>query len=113
MKQFLTIAAFTLLAGCAPQAKAPAEAPPVAAPITPVATEAPSGAYTIDKAHASLIFSVNHLGFSHYTARFTRFGATLQLDTANPAASTLSATVDPRSLTLENPPPGFESVDLP
>ncbi len=110
MKHFLTLAAVALLAACAPQTKAPAEAPAEAAgPITPVTTEAPSGAYVIDKAHATLLFRVNHLGFSHYTGRFARFDAALQLDTANPSASTLTATVDPASLTVENPPRGFEA----
>ena len=39
---------------------------------TPPASTAkvPAGAYTLDRAHASLIFKVNHLGFSNYTARF-------------------------------------------
>jgi polyisoprenoid-binding protein YceI len=31
----------------------------------------PSGTYRLDKAHASLIFRVDHLGFSHWTARIT------------------------------------------
>lgn len=109
MKHFLAAAALALLAGCAPQTRAPEEAPPTATPATPVSTEAPSGAYTLDKAHATLLFRVNHLGFSWYTGRFTRFDAALQLDTANPGASTLTATVDPASLTVENPPRGFEA----
>ena len=109
MKRVFSIIALTLLAACVPQTKAPTEAPAEAAgPVTPVTTEAPSGAYVIDKAHATLLFRVNHLGFSHFTARFTAFDAALQLDTANPAASTLTATVDPRSLTVDNPPRGFQ-----
>jgi polyisoprenoid-binding protein YceI len=31
--------------------------------IVPVATEAPSGDYTLDKSHASLVFRVDHIGF--------------------------------------------------
>src|SRR5690606_20201719 len=67
---------------------------------TPPASTAavPAGAYTLDKAHASLIFKVNHLGFSNYTARFKRFDAKLQFDPANLPASKLTATVDVKSL---------------
>lgn len=74
------------------------------------ADQLPAGTYTLDKAHASLIFRVDHLGFSHYTARFTRFDATLQLDPANPAAARLEATVDAASLATDNPPQGFEDT---
>ncbi len=109
MKRVLSVIALTLFAAaCAPATKAPAPVE-AAGPVTPVTTEAPSGAYVLDKMHATLLFRVNHLGFSHYTGRFSRFDATLQLDTANPAASTLTATVDPTSLTVENPPRGFEA----
>jgi polyisoprenoid-binding protein YceI len=61
----------------------------------------------MDKAHASLVFRVNHLGFSNYTAQFKSFDAQLQFDPKNLAASTMMANVDPRSLDLDNPPPGF------
>jgi polyisoprenoid-binding protein YceI len=62
---------------------------------TPPAAEAPvpAGAYTLDKSHASLVFTVNHLGFSHYTAQ--------------PAASRIEATIDANSLELPTPPAGF------
>ena len=94
----------------ASQAAAPSDAASQGSfdPIIPVNTEAPSGAYTLDPPHASLTFRVSHLGFSNYTARFTRFDAKLQLDTGNPAASSLSADIDPSSLELNAPPPGFE-----
>lgn len=77
------------------------------APIAPVKTEAPSGRYTLDKAHASLTFRVNHIGFSNYTAQFKRFDAKLELDTKDPALSKVTATIDPRSLDLDAPPAGF------
>jgi len=32
----------------------------------------PSGAYQLEKPHASLLFRVKHMGLSNYTARFTR-----------------------------------------
>jgi polyisoprenoid-binding protein YceI len=67
----------------------------------------PGGSYTLDKPHASLIFRVNHLGFSHWTARFTRFDAKLQFDPASPATAQVTVTIDPASITPDNPPPGF------
>jgi polyisoprenoid-binding protein YceI len=57
-----------------------------------------AGTYALDPYHASLIFKVNHLGFSNYTARFTGFDATLELDPADPGAAELTATVDPASV---------------
>ncbi len=120
-KLTLTAAAVLALAACSPQepekkaeAQPPAETPkveaphpPAPAPIVPAVTEAPAGTYTLDKAHASLDFRVSHMGFSNYTARFANFDAKLQLDPANPAASSVTASIDPRSLTLPSPPKGF------
>ncbi|HEX6927815.1 MAG TPA: YceI family protein [Gammaproteobacteria bacterium] len=65
----------------------------------------PAGTYTLDPAHASLLFRVDHLGFSNYTAHFTRFDATLQFDPANPAASSVTATVDATSIETHYPEP--------
>ncbi len=67
----------------------------------------PAGAYTLDKAHASLLFRVNHLSFSHWTARFTKFDAQLQFDPADPAKSSVKVTVDPKSIASDNAPEGF------
>jgi polyisoprenoid-binding protein YceI len=65
----------------------------------------PAGAYTLDKAHASLLFRVDHLGFSNYTARFRRFDAKLQFDPANLAQSSVTATIDTGSLETDYPDP--------
>jgi polyisoprenoid-binding protein YceI len=67
----------------------------------------PAGAYTVDKAHTSLIFRVNHLGFSSYTGRFTAVDARLQFDPANIAASQVTVNIDPRSISADNAPSGF------
>jgi polyisoprenoid-binding protein YceI len=67
----------------------------------------PAGDYVLDPSHASLVFKVNHLGFSSYTASFSRFDAALTIDPANPGVATLTATIDPTSLTLPSPPDGF------
>jgi polyisoprenoid-binding protein YceI len=80
---------------------------PCLAAETPAASTAavPAGKYTLDKAHASLIFKVNHLGFSNYTARFKRFDSALEFDPANLAAAKLTATVDAKSLETDFPDP--------
>ncbi|WP_138380736.1 YceI family protein [Luteithermobacter gelatinilyticus] len=77
------------------------------API-PAETAAPAGLYTLDQAHASLLFRVNHLGFSNYTARFTRFEASVHFDPVNPVASWVRAKIDPTSLETDYPDPGFD-----
>ena len=102
MKPLVFACAALLLAAGSVPALAADEAVPTAstAPI-------PAGAYTLDKAHASLVFRVDHLGFSNYTGRFSRFDATLQFDPANPESSSVTVTVDPASLQVENPPDGF------
>jgi polyisoprenoid-binding protein YceI len=104
--------ALSALAACSPptakKAEAPA-APAAAAPAKPATPQVPAGDYKLDKAHASLVFKVNHLGFSHYTARFADFDASLKFDPANPAASSVEATIDPRSLELNTPPAGFKT----
>jgi polyisoprenoid-binding protein YceI len=79
----------------------PAVAAAAAAPMPP------AGAYAIDKAHTSVTFKVSHLGFSHYTARFSRIDGTLKFDPAHPAAMSVEATIDPMSLELNTPPKGF------
>jgi polyisoprenoid-binding protein YceI len=71
------------------------------------APQPPAGAYYMDKAHTSVIFRVNHLGFSHYTASFSRVDGTLQFDPAHPEAMRVEATIDPASLQLNTPPAGF------
>lgn len=83
----------------APQASAqPASAPPAQ-------NDAPAGAYKLDKAHASLLFRADHLGFSMYTARFKQFDAQLQFDPANLPASSVTVTVDPASIETDFPDP--------
>jgi polyisoprenoid-binding protein YceI len=69
----------------------------------------PAGRYTSDPAHTSLTFRVSHLGFSRYTARFTRVAAVLDLDPADPGAATVTATIDPSSLETDYP---FDDMDF-
>lgn len=71
----------------------------------PETLPAPAGSYKLDKAHASLIFRVNHLGFSNYTARFRTFDAELTFDPDNPAGMAVNATIDPASIETDYPDP--------
>jgi polyisoprenoid-binding protein YceI len=93
-----------------PDAGAPAQEQGQQSKSQPAAADVPGGTYVLDKSHASLTFKVNHMGFSMYTARFTRFDARLQLDPAQPAAARLTATVDANSLETDFPTP--EVVDF-
>lgn len=67
------------------------------------AAKMPSGIYTLDPTHASLVWRVNHLGLSKYTARFTRMNAKLDFNAADPTKSKLEVTVDPLSVRTDYP----------
>lgn len=70
-----------------------------------VATEAAAlkaGAYALDQKHASLLFKVDHLGFSSYVGRFEAFDATLDFDAANVSAAHVEAKIDIASLDVAN-----------
>lgn len=118
MRRILLACAVAALAGaCSPSddvqkneqktAEAVASAAPQAGPIVPIATEAPSGDYTLDKAHTSVVFRVDHIGMSNYTSQFTGLDAQLKLDVKNPDASSLTATIDTRSLLINAPTAAF------
>jgi polyisoprenoid-binding protein YceI len=78
------------------ESTAPPAMPPVTAP--------PAGQYQLDKSHASLQLRVNHLGFSTYTTRFSRFDAELTFDPSNIPASKVVTTIDASSLELDAAP---------
>lgn len=108
MKNVAWALAALSLAACSqqPAEKAPvAKAPePAATPAAPaVQNTAPPGEYKLDKTHASVTFRVNHMGLSRYTARFTGIDGTLQFDPANPAAMSVVASVDPKSIETDFP----------
>jgi len=62
-----------------------------------------SGQYTLDKDHASLLFKVNHLGFSTYIGRFNALDATLDFDPEKIESSKLHVIVDMKSIDVNNP----------
>ena len=63
----------------------------------------PSGAYKMDPTHASIVWRVDHLGLSMYTARFTKFDMNLDLNVEDPAKSSVTATIDPTSIRTDYP----------
>lgn len=60
--------------------------------------QAPNGTYKSDPYHSSLTFKILHMGLSNYTARFTKFDATLDLDPANLGSSSVTVNIDPASV---------------
>ncbi len=101
MKRMLLIGAALALGACAQPAPEKTAAPE--APIASVTTQAPAGAYALDKTHASLLVRGKHLGLSNYTIRFADWDATLQFDPADPGKSQITATVNPRSVRTDYP----------
>ncbi len=52
-----------------------------------------AGSYVLDPAHGKITWSVSHMGFSTYVGQFSDVSANLQLNSADPAASKLDASV--------------------
>lgn len=92
-----------LLATCVLSASA-LSACALSATQTPQALQSlPAGTYQLEKPHASLLFRVKHMGLSSYTARLTDFDATLDFDPKNPAASHVTAIINPLSVQADHP----------
>ena len=77
-----------------------------ASPPMPVPAKGPPppGEYHLDKAHASLLMRANHMGFSTYTTRFSRYDAALTFDPNNIPASKLVTTIDAASFEMDAAP---------
>jgi polyisoprenoid-binding protein YceI len=101
----LILAGALLAAGCGvpdTQAAPPAtEAAPPAA--TPPAAAAPV-AYRIDATHSQVLFKITHLGITPITGRFNQVSAEVVFDSANPAASRVTARIPTASLDTNLPP---------
>jgi polyisoprenoid-binding protein YceI len=92
----LVVLGFSAHASRAAEATVPPAMPSMAAP--------PAGQYHIDKAHASLLMRVSHLGFSTYTTRFSRFESDLTFDPSNIPGSKLVTTIDATSFEMDSAP---------
>lgn len=66
-------------------------------------TELRGGGYVLDPDHASLVFKINHLGFSTFIGSFDNFDAALDFDPENIANSSLEVIVDMTSLDVNLP----------
>ena len=66
----------------------------------PVVTREPAlaGNYVLDPAHASVVWSISHVGMSHYTARFDDISGTLSFDPLAPENSHVDIIIDPASV---------------
>ena len=65
--------------------------------------KAQAGHYALDKSHAKVVFSINHLGFSTYYGFFTDLAGSLDLDPAAPAKSELSITININKMVTTDP----------
>jgi polyisoprenoid-binding protein YceI len=55
--------------------------------------ELEAGAYKLDPEHSTILFKVNHLGFSTYVGRFNTVEGALRFDAETPAESRLDVTI--------------------
>ena len=62
------------------------------------AIEAPAGKYVLDRTHGSLTWRISHFGLSNYTARFTRFDATVDFNPADLTKCSARAVIDVTSI---------------
>lgn len=99
-----TATALVALAACSQPAETPAPAP-----AENVVVEAPSGEYTVDPHHTTVTARVLHFGLSHYQLRLNGVTGTLNFNAETPASSTVSITVDTR--TLDTPYAGDRDFD--
>lgn len=65
-------------------------------------TELRGGAYTLDPDHATLLWKINHLGFSTFIGRFNDFDATLDFDPENVEASSVEVVINTAGLDINN-----------
>lgn len=102
-----------LLAACQPAAETKTTTTQTTAP-APAAFTPPDllpGTYKIDPDHSTIVFRVDHVGMSNFTAQFHDFTGALVLDPANPEASSVDVVVDVASLrTPVRSVPGFDQT---
>lgn len=63
----------------------------------------PSGVYELDVTHGSIVFKIDHIGLSFYTARFNAFDATVTLDADDVSNSSVEVVVETASIDTDYP----------
>jgi polyisoprenoid-binding protein YceI len=106
----LALAAAAAFALCGAALAQPVPGEPVVSPAGK--SDAPAGSYSLDRNHSTVVFRLSHLGYSRYTAQFEAVEGTLKFDPAHPAAMSVDVRIDPKSLRLPYPPPGFKDTLL-
>lgn len=96
MRILILTAALIALAACNPPPEKAPEGPP-----TPVAIDAPSGQYTLDPTHTSVLVRARHFGLSNYTLRLANVTGSLTFDAADPTKSSVTASVAADSVQTE------------
>ncbi|RDV25094.1 polyisoprenoid-binding protein [Alteromonas aestuariivivens] len=71
----------------------------------------PQGTYVLDTTHASVVWKVSHMGLSNYTALFTRFEASIELNPEDLEKSRVTARIDPLSIETHYPHPDEEDFN--
>ena len=71
----------------------------------------PSGSYSVDLTHASVVWKVSHFGFSTYVGRFNDFSAEVELDSENFEKSSVSVDIKVDSLDTDYPFPEKEDFN--
>lgn len=64
--------------------------------------EIQQGEYLLDKSHSTVLFKIDHMGFSKFVGRFNSFESNLSFDPDNIENSTLEAVVDMRTVDVNN-----------
>lgn len=86
------VAAVTLLLGLA------GPLPTAAQGVSKDSTAAPAGAYSLERSHSQLLFSIAHIGLTDFYGRFDRLSGTLNFDPQNPQKSSVAVEIDTTSI---------------
>ncbi len=71
----------------------------------------PSGTYSVDLTHASVIWKVSHFGFSTYVGRFNNFTAEIDLNVEDFTKSSVAVDINVNSIDTAYPNPEKEDFD--
>ena len=66
--------------------------------VSPDPKQAPTGRYALETRHSQLLFAIVHEGLNDYYGRFDKLSGTLNFDSAEPAKSVVSISVDTGSV---------------